>query len=98
MSATVLRSDPGEQHPVAETDSGPRTLMLGLGWFPEKLGGLDRYYRDLLEHLPEASGIVIGASPNVPARVSAVAAHDDPLPKRLLAFWRAAQSVAGRTD
>jgi glycosyltransferase involved in cell wall biosynthesis len=72
--------------------------MLGLGWFPEKLGGLDRYYRDLLEHLPEASGIVIGASPNVPARVSAVAAHDDPLPKRLLAFWRAAQSVAGRTD
>jgi glycosyltransferase involved in cell wall biosynthesis len=98
MSTAVLRSDPGERQPVAEIDPGPRTLMLGLGWFPEKLGGLDRYYRDLLEHLPEASGVVIGASPNVPARVRAVATHDDPLPKRLAAFWRAAQAAADRTD
>ncbi len=35
--------------------------MLGFGWFPDQLGGLDRYYRSLLEHLPEAHGVVIGA-------------------------------------
>src|ERR1700752_1051404 len=98
MSTAVLRSDPGEQHPVNETDPGPRTLMLGLGWFPETLGGLDRYYRDLLEHLPEASGAVIGAPPDAPARVCAVSAHDAPLPQRLLAFWRAAQAMADRAD
>jgi glycosyltransferase involved in cell wall biosynthesis len=39
-----------------------RPLLLGKGWFPDQLGGLDRYYRDLLEHLPEARGVVIGGS------------------------------------
>ena len=27
--------------------------MLGKGWFPSQLGGLERYYRELLEQLPE---------------------------------------------
>jgi glycosyltransferase involved in cell wall biosynthesis len=65
--------------------------MLGKGWFPDQLGGLDRYYRDLLEQLPEARGVVIGPAPGAPPSVTAVSAHDRPLPARLHAFWRAAQ-------
>jgi glycosyltransferase involved in cell wall biosynthesis len=79
-------------------DSAPRTLMLGKGWFPSELGGLDRYYRDLLEHLPEASGVVIGSDAPVPPRVQAVSGHDQALAQRVLAFWRAAQRVANDAD
>ena len=68
----------------------PAVLMLGKGWFPEQLGGLDRYYRDLLEHMPEARGLVIGPAPDSPPRLTAVSRHDAPLPKRLIALWRAA--------
>ena len=76
----------------------PRSLMLGKGWFPEQLGGLDRYYRELLEHLPEASGVVIGPDPTVPPQVAAVGRHGQPLARRLLAFWAAAQRAAASTD
>jgi glycosyltransferase involved in cell wall biosynthesis len=69
--------------------------MLGKGWFPEQLGGLDRYYRDLFEHLPEARGLVVGPAPGNPQRLTAASRHDAPLPRRLIALWRAAQS-AGR--
>jgi glycosyltransferase involved in cell wall biosynthesis len=69
--------------------------MLGKGWFPEQLGGLDRYYRDLLEHLPEARGLIVGPAPDSPQRLTAVSSHDAPLAKRLIALWRAA-GKAGR--
>jgi glycosyltransferase involved in cell wall biosynthesis len=72
--------------------------MLGKGWFPDELGGLDRYYRDLLESLPEASGVVIGASARRPDRVAGVSEHRRPLPERLLLFWLAAQRAAERVD
>jgi glycosyltransferase involved in cell wall biosynthesis len=72
--------------------------MLGKGWFPEQLGGLDRYYRELLEHLPEASGVVIGSTAGAPGRVLGVSAHERPLLRRLAAYWRAAQRAADRTD
>jgi glycosyltransferase involved in cell wall biosynthesis len=68
--------------------------MLGYGWFPDRLGGLNRYYRELLEHLPEATGVVIGEDASTPARVAGVSGHDRPLPLRLFAFWRAAQLAA----
>jgi glycosyltransferase involved in cell wall biosynthesis len=73
-----------------------RPLMLGKGWFPDQLGGLDRYYRDLLEHMPEATGIVIGSAAH--PRVRGVSDHDQPMARRLLAFWRAAQTAADRAD
>ncbi len=68
--------------------------MLGMGWFPETLGGLNRYYRSLLEQLPEASGVVIGPGKDAPPSVSVL---DDPntrLARRLLDFWRAARRAA----
>ena len=72
--------------------------MLGKGWFPDQLGGLDRYYRSLLEHLPEASGIVIGADAVENPRVTAVSGHEQPLGRRLVACWRAAQRAAEGAD
>lgn len=72
--------------------------MLGHGWFPSQLGGLDRYYRDLFEHLPEARGVVIGAEASTPARLAGVSGHAQPLPLRLLAFWRATQQHSDAID
>ncbi len=68
--------------------------MLGKGWFPDQVGGLDRYFRDLLEHQPEASGVVIGPADGHPDRLVAVSRHDAPLPRRLLAFSAAARRAA----
>jgi len=44
-----------------------RVLMLGKVWFPSQLGGLNRYYRSLLEQLPEARGVVVGRRGRGPA-------------------------------
>ena len=68
--------------------------MLGMGWFPGSLGGLDRYYRSLFEQLPEASGVVIGPAVGAPATLDATARHDLPLARRLWGFWRSAQRAA----
>lgn len=42
-----------------------RTLQVGKGWFPEQSGGLNRYYHELLRHLPasgvEVAGLVAGS-------------------------------------
>lgn len=42
-----------------------KTLQIGLGWFPEQPGGLNRYYYDCCRHLPKASvdlrGLVTGS-------------------------------------
>ncbi len=43
-----------------------RTLQLGMSWFAERPGGLDRYYCELLNHLPAVGvvsrGLVVGTS------------------------------------
>jgi len=73
-----------------------RALQLGMGWFPEQPGGLDRYYRELLERLPAARvavrGLVCGS--NVCERQSRGAVRtasnsDVNLPRRLMAFSHA---------
>jgi glycosyltransferase involved in cell wall biosynthesis len=68
--------------------------MLGKGWFPDQLGGLDRYFRALLEHQPEARAVVIGPAAEGPDRVVAVSGHEAPLAQRLLAFAVAAHRAA----
>jgi len=72
----------------------PRVLMLGKGWFPDDVGGLDRYFRDLLEHQPEASAVVVGPAGDAPDRVLVASRHDAPLPTRLCAFAAAARRAA----
>ncbi len=91
-----LRPDGHAAGAAPDAGAGPRVLMLGMGWFPDTLGGLDRYYRSLLEALPEARGVVIGPAADAPVRLTAVGRQDQPLPLRLLAFARAsAGAVAG---
>jgi glycosyltransferase involved in cell wall biosynthesis len=72
--------------------------MLGKGWFPSEFGGQDRYYRQLLEQLPEARGIVVGPADDARARVIAVSSQSAPLAARLLAFARATRREAGCAD
>ena len=76
----------------------PRVLMLGMGWFPATLGGLNRYYRSLLEELPRASGVVIGPAEDAPDSVSVVADASAALPRRVLGYWRASRRAARATD
>jgi glycosyltransferase involved in cell wall biosynthesis len=84
--------------PSARADGRPRVLMLGMGWFPSTLGGLDRYYRSLFEQLPEAHGVVIGPAERAPASIDVVGRHEQSLPRRLLGFWLAARRAAGGVD
>jgi glycosyltransferase involved in cell wall biosynthesis len=72
--------------------------MLGIGWFPDTLGGVERYYRSLLEALPEARGVVIGPAADAPARVRAVSRADAPLARRLPAFRGAALRAAAGAE
>lgn len=72
--------------------------MLGKGWFPDEVGGLDRYFRELLEHQPEASGVVVGPAADAPPRVFVVARRDASLPRRLVAFAAAAHRAARDAD
>jgi len=72
-----------------QTQAHPRVLMLGLGWFPSTLGGLDRYFRSLFEQMPHAQGIVTGPAAGAPDSIDVVCGSERPLPRRLLEFWRA---------
>jgi glycosyltransferase involved in cell wall biosynthesis len=84
-------ASPPTQDAGGAANGHPRVLMLGMGWFPSTVGGLDRYYRSLFEQLPEASGVVIGPAAGAPAAIAAAANHDLPLARRLGAFWLAAR-------
>jgi len=83
-----------------------RPLLLGLGWPPDQAGGLNRYFRDLLEALERdgdghdegARAVVIGPAHDAPLPVQVVSAHDAPLVRRLRAFDRAAQQAAVDAD
>ena len=60
-----------------------KTLQIGLEWFPERGGGLDRYYYDCTRYLPEVGvdvrGLVAGSdaiAKNTDGRVRAFATPD----------------------
>ena len=73
------------------------TLQIGMGWFSEQAGGLNRFYYDLLRHLPqvgiEVRGLVAG-SPTVAREsdglVESFALAPAPL---LLRLWRVRHAV-----
>lgn len=83
----------------ASTHHG-KVLQLGMGWFPEQAGGLNRVYYHLLQHLPatgvDVRGLVAAHSPDLHAhtdsRVGALATVSAPLPAR----WQAARRAIGR--
>jgi glycosyltransferase involved in cell wall biosynthesis len=83
-----------EPPPVPEPES-LKVLMIGKGWFPEQTGGLDRYFRELFEQLPEARAVVVGGQGIVHSdRVRTVSSHERPLPLRLLALTRVVRREA----
>ena len=64
-------------------------VQVGDGWFSENPGGLDRYFHDLLDALPEAGvacrGLVVGSTDvdqETDGVVRAFARPDEPLRKR----------------
>lgn len=66
-----------------------KTLQIGMGWFPEQAGGLNRVYYDCTRYLPEAGvemhGLVAGStavSENSGGQVQAFASHESPLWQR----------------
>ncbi len=84
MSQQTRQSTGG---PAQASDRHPRVLMLGMGWFPTTLGGLNRYYRSLFEQLTEADGVVVGPTDDAPASIDVVDGPETALPRRLLDFW-----------
>ena len=75
------------------------TLQLGMGWFSEDPGGLNRVYYNLLQHLPqfgiETQGLVAGTSRVLyesNGQVETLGPASDPL---LLRWWRARRAVRG---
>ncbi len=83
---------------TSSTKKSFSTLQIGMNWFSEQAGGLDRFYYDLLRHLPqtgvEVRGLVAG-TPRVSyesgGQVRAFAPAMAPLPIR---WWRGRRAVS----
>ncbi|MEJ0003504.1 MAG: glycosyltransferase family 4 protein [Pararobbsia sp.] len=80
-------------------------LQLGLHWFPERPGGLDRIYQNLIEALPKAGvdvrGLVAGsAQVEVESKgvVRAFARPDAPLQSRLRSMRREVRRTLAEID
>jgi glycosyltransferase involved in cell wall biosynthesis len=78
-----------------------RSLQIGMNWFEERPGGLERMFDSILRGLPEADVSVRGlvaATPAVDRRTNGVvrsfAAPDDPLLTRLRGVRRSAEHLA----
>lgn len=70
-----------------------RALLLGMGWFPDQPGGLNRYVRELLEALRaeavDARAVVVGPAANRPPGVTVASKGGAALPARAFTFARA---------
>jgi glycosyltransferase involved in cell wall biosynthesis len=83
----------GDASPSSRTTHCPiAALQLGLHWFPEAPGGLDRFYYELVNELPavgvESRGWVVGSSMaanETGGKVRAFASSKQSVPARLMA-------------
>jgi len=73
-----------------------KTLQIGMGWFPDQAGGLNRFYRGLMESLPGANvgavGLINGSeslAAELPSNVQIYARTDASAYKRLSGARRA---------
>ena len=78
-----------------------KTLQIGLEWFPEQGGGLDRYYYDCVQQLPQAGvevmGLVAGsdrAAQDTQGQVKAFAPAESSLITRLTAARKEFKQVS----
>ena len=81
-----------------------RTLQVGMEWFPERPGGLNRVFYELARHLPEAgvevTGLVAGTeavSRDSDGVVEGFAPHSDSLVPRIVAVTRRGRALV-RSD
>lgn len=86
-------------------NGGMRTIQLGLGWFAEQSGGLNRFYGGLVRHLPDAGVEVRGLVTGSPAvaretkgQVEGFVATDAALPVRALSARRAMARLLDTDD
>jgi glycosyltransferase involved in cell wall biosynthesis len=75
-----------------------RVAMIGKGWFPDEVGGLDRYFTNLfrkLSDLPTVApkALIVGPAAGAPEGVTVSSSHDAPLLRRLVSGVRAARSL-----
>lgn len=89
------RMDVFLRRPERARQSAVRTLQLGMEWFPEKPGGLNRVYYELMRHLPDANvevhGLVVGTdrvARDSGGMIEAFAPHSGKLGPRMLAVRR----------
>jgi glycosyltransferase involved in cell wall biosynthesis len=81
-----------ESIPVKNDERTPIPLIIGKGWFPDQLGGLNRYLHDMVLAL-ERDGcpthvVVVGPARDAPSFVTAVSAHSEPLWTRIVKVAR----------
>ncbi|WP_313949257.1 glycosyltransferase family 4 protein [Leptolyngbya sp. FACHB-261] len=76
-----------------------KTLQLGMGWFPEQAGGLNRVYYDCMQYLPAAGvqmrGLVAG-SPAVAQTSGGQVQAFAPREASLLQRWRGVRQAVGK--
>ncbi|MEA2684642.1 MAG: hypothetical protein QOK05_2970 [Chloroflexota bacterium] len=76
--------------------------MLGMGWFPDQKGGLNRYlaglHRELVRQGVAARAVVLGPAAGLPDGVHLAADGDAPLPARMRGFARAARQLSEDID
>jgi glycosyltransferase involved in cell wall biosynthesis len=85
--------------PMVDGRFSLRTLQLGMAWFAEQAGGLDRYYFELLAALGRRGvatrGLVVGSPKVVEMSGGVVAAHSSPK-ESLLRRWRGSRAAVKR--
>lgn len=92
----------GDQNARSAGGSGPRVLLVGMGWMGAQPGGLNRYFAELLDALLEggvaADGLVIGDVSGAPANLRGVSGPAESVPARLLAVARTLARRDRRVD
>ncbi|CAN5488662.1 hypothetical protein BH18ACT1_BH18ACT1_00100 [soil metagenome] len=87
---------------AVEAHPGPRPLLLGMGWFPDQPGGLNRYLRGLLTALRSqcvgARAVVVGPAEDAPSHVRAVGSHARRATVRVGALARAGRWAAADAE
>lgn len=77
-------------------------LLLGMGWFPDEPGGLNRYFRDLGEALYLAGtgvrGVAVGPTADPPAWLRTAGSARDPLVQRLIEVLHTAEDASSHVS
>src|SRR5581483_2346176 len=76
----------------------PAPLLLGLEWFPDRPGGLQRYFRELRQALGDPPAVVIGPVADAPTGLYVPASVDESLVRRLVRFRCQAAELAPDAD